>query len=74
MLDFSLFNLKNLSLAWVANMDELEALMEHHIEQAEYGVSMCTRAMSRQFDGITQNARETAAQCQPQKMFSLEAL
>lgn len=44
-------------------MDELEALMEHHIEQAEFGVTMCMRAMSAQFDRIVATAIETAEQC-----------
>lgn len=44
-------------------MDELEELMEHHIQMAIFGVTMCTRAVTAQFLTLAEDALEGATRC-----------
>lgn len=44
-------------------MPELLELMDHHTEQARFGVTMCTRVYTMMFNGIAEEALEGIKRC-----------
>jgi hypothetical protein len=44
-------------------MDELLELMDHHTEQARFGITMCTRIYTMMFNGVAAEALENIGSC-----------
>lgn len=44
-------------------MEELRELMDHHTEQAIFGVTMCTQAYTAMFNRIAAEALENIQNC-----------
>ena len=44
-------------------MDELLEMMDHHTEEARFGITMCTRIYTQMFNGIADEALAEIKNC-----------